>query len=252
MMTHTVVAGDTLGKIARSYDTSVDDVRLRNRLKGNLIRPGQVLAVAPGTSGRGRPLLGQSVGKAYNGKLVNPSLLPRSRAYFRRRPQRAWGANYVVHQVRKAAELVRRRHPKVHRLSIGDISDRDGGQISEHRSHQSGRDVDVGFYFKRKPKTYPEHFVRATKATLNFDATWLLLKTFAASAESPHGVERIYMSYETQKMIYDLAAAKGVSKKLLGKLFQYPNGGGLIRHEPGHDAHFHVRFKCPKGDKSCY
>ncbi|MCB9787873.1 MAG: penicillin-insensitive murein endopeptidase [Deltaproteobacteria bacterium] len=27
---------------------------------------------------------------------------------------------------------------------------------------------------------------------------------------------------------------------------------GIIRHAPGHLAHFHVRFRCPEGDADCY
>ncbi|HWN66581.1 MAG TPA: LysM peptidoglycan-binding domain-containing protein, partial [Haliangium sp.] len=70
MLTHEVDSGDTLYEIADRYDTSVDDIRRRNGIDGHIIRPGQSLRVAVGKDGQGRPIPGQSVGAASDGKLV--------------------------------------------------------------------------------------------------------------------------------------------------------------------------------------
>lgn len=43
--THTVRAGETLGKIARRYGTTVAALRQANRISGNLIQPSQVLVI---------------------------------------------------------------------------------------------------------------------------------------------------------------------------------------------------------------
>lgn len=255
LVTHTVRAGDTLGKIARQYDSSVVAIKSRNRLEGHMIRPGQVLAITPGLGGKGRPLAGQSVGRPQKGRLKNATRLPQSRAYYRRRLKRTWGTNYVVHHIRRAAELVAKRQPRAHRLAIGDISARKGGPISQHVSHQSGRDVDLGFYFSKRPAGYPKTFVKATAKNLNFDANWTLLTSLAATKGGDGGVEAMYISYDVQKILYKAAKARGVSKKTLSRVLQYPRGrdalAGIVRHEPGHDDHVHVRFSCPKSDKSC-
>ena len=60
-------------------------------------------------------------------------------------------------------------------------------------------------------------------------------------------VRFIFVDYRLQRVLYEHAAKQGVPKARLRELFQYPRSravnGGIIRHEPGHATHFHVRFK---------
>jgi murein endopeptidase len=124
-----------------------------------------------------------------------------------------------------------------------------------HGSHQSGRDVDIGFYFKTRPRHYPAEFVVATTDTIDVAACFALLTALADTASRPGGVERMYISYDTQAMLYRLGQKRGISGATLDRLFQYPHGEdsqhGIIHHEPGHDDHVHVRFQCPPGDSEC-
>lgn len=255
ILTHYVTKGDSLGRIARRYDTTVKKIRKRNRLKNNIIRPGQKLLIEVGASGKGRAIKGQSIGSSRRGKLKNGMQLPTGRSYYRRRPHRAWGVNHAIYHIRRVASYVRSKYPRIHKLSIGDISSRRGGKLASHKSHQSGRDADIGFYFKKKPKNYPQTFVKANKKNLNIPATWAMLRAFVETADSSSGVEKMFLNYELQKIFYKYAKKRGVSKRKLKKWFQYPNGkgsnNGIIRHDPGHDSHVHVRFKCPKGDSGC-
>lgn len=252
---HVVASGDTLYELAKLYDSSVADLRARNGLRGNVIYAGQELLVLPGSGGSGAPIPGQSIGRPQAGRLRNATRLPPGPGYYIRRPQRAFGTNYAVHHIQRAVDRVRRRYPGLHRLAIGDLSAQGGGPITMHASHQSGRDADLGFYFRRRPRGYPEEFVVANRANLHFEATWALLVALAETADAPAGVERIFLSYETQGLLYRLAREKGVPRARLDALFQYPHGRGaargLVRHEPAHDEHFHVRFKCPPGDRGC-
>jgi LysM repeat protein len=256
LLNHEVSSGDTLYEIAEQYDTSVDDILQRNQLTGSIIRPGQTLRVAVGKDGQGRPVPGQSLGAASDGKLVGGMQLPDGAGYYRRRPQAAWGTNHAIHHIKRAVSAVRNHFPRVHDLAIGDISARAGGPLSEHKSHQSGRDVDMGLYFKKRPSGYPESFIRATADTLDIAATWALIEALASTARSDAGVEVMFLDYELQQIVYGWAEDQGVSKHRLGEIFQYPRGeasaSGLIRHEPGHDTHVHVRFKCPKNDDACW
>lgn len=255
---HRVIAGDTLGAIAARHRTTVADIQVRNGIEGHLIYPGQVLTVMPGSRDGLPPLRvqrGQSIGTPNSGRLAQGTRLPRHRSYFIRRPKRAFGATHTVQHVRRVAMAVRRRFPGLHRLAIGDLSARRGGKITRHSSHQSGRDVDLGFYFHKRPQGYPRRFVVAQASNLHFGGTWELISRLARTADEPGGVEKMFLSYSTQRMLYRMAVKRGVSKVRLRKIFQYPRGigtrVGLIRHEPGHDEHIHVRFKCPEEDARC-
>lgn len=253
--------GDTLGAIARRYDCTVEAVQEQNRLRSTRIHPGQKLAVpactrAKGTTTRRAPVevTGQSVGKPWKGTLRRAARLGEGRGYFIRRPERTFGTRHLVDLVRGAVKAVRKDHPKVHALAIGDLSARSGGKISQHHSHQSGRDVDVGFYFKRRPAGYPDNFVVGTKANLDLAATWDLLVAFARTADDRGGVSAIFLDYDLQGVLYEWAKGRGVSAGYLDRLFQYPEGkggDGLVRHEPFHDDHFHIRVKCPSNDAGC-
>jgi LysM repeat protein len=255
LLIHYVMEGETLGRIANRYGTTVNDIRRRNSLDKTLIRPGQKLRIAVGQGGAGRAISGQSVGSPSSGRLVNAMQLPPGQGYYRRRPHRAWGANHTIYHIRRAVSTVRSRFPKVHNLAIGDISARKGGRLAQHKSHQSGLDADIGLYFKKQPEGYPNSFVKAHKDNLHMRATWALLKALADTAHLPSGVEKMFLDYDLQEIIYKWARKKGVAKKLLDRIFQYPHGmyatQGIIRHDPGHNGHVHVRFKCPKGDKEC-
>ena len=260
-----VSEGDTLGAIARRYDCSVAEVKRENRLRSSRIQAGQRLAV-PVCGKRARrvakveraapPVTGQSVGQPWHGRLKEPARLPAGKGYLIRRPERSYGTRRLVDLVRDAVGDVRRDHPKLHTLAIGDLSARRGGKITEHRSHQSGRDVDVGFFYKRKPAVYPQEFAAATAANLDRAATWDLLVAFARTADDSDGVQAIFLDYDVQGLLYDWALERGVDEGYLDRLFQYPDGKGsgtgLVRHEPHHDDHFHVRFKCPPRDQTCH
>lgn len=256
ILTHVVSQGDSLYAIARHYDTSVEDLRRRNSIQGTMIQPGQRLDVAVGKDGQGRPIPGQSVGSAHSGQLANGMQLPKGRGYYLRRPHRAWGANHTIYHVRRAVSVVRSRFPRVHDLSIGDISSETGGPLADHRSHQSGRDVDIGLYYRKVPDGYPQSFIKAGRHSLDFRATWTLIETLAETETSPSGVEIMFLDYALQELIHDWAREHGVSSAKLRRIFQYPRGetslSGIVRHEPGHDTHVHVRFKCPQSDDGCW
>ncbi|MCP4448788.1 MAG: LysM peptidoglycan-binding domain-containing protein [Myxococcales bacterium] len=256
LVVYKITSGDTLGSIAGLYDTSVDDLVSRNGLGSTAIYAGKKLKVLPGAGGTGkRFILGQSVGATNRGRLRNASRLKAGPGYFIRRPKRTYGAEHTIRNVKRAVSEVRRRHKRAHSLAVGDISAKRGGKISMHASHQSGRDIDLGFYFVKRPVGYPRSFVDATAKNLDFDATWTLLMSFVDSQSMPGGAEQIFISYETQKLLYKKARKRRISKARLAKVLQYPHGRGsrkaIVRHEPGHNEHMHVRFSCPPKDGKC-
>jgi LysM repeat protein len=203
----------------------------------------------------GRWTSGQSVGKPWDGSLSSPAKLVEGDGYYIRRPYRAYGTDHVVAQIEDVLQRMHARFSDRHDLAVGDLSAEEGGKISEHHSHQTGRDLDIGFYFKTKPKGYPSGFVAAEKSTLDFKATWALLKAFLDTSRQPGGVQMIFLDYSVQKMIYEWAKDHEVPEDYLEWAFQYPRGkkasGGMVRHEPHHDDHLHIRFRCAPDDDSC-
>jgi LysM repeat protein len=256
LVKHEIANGETLGAIAVSYGTSVEDLVARNSLSGTEIFAGDTLRILPSTDdAEKQAVVAQSIGATNRGHLRNASRLKSGPGYFIRRPERSYGAEFTIKHVRRAVAHVRKRHAKTHRLAVGDISAKRGGKISMHASHQSGRDIDLGFYFKKQPKGYPQSFADVTASNLNFDASWTLLMSFVDSVGKPGGAEKVFISYETQKVLYKQARKRRISKGKLAGILQYPHGRAskraLVRHEPGHNEHMHVRFACPPNAERC-
>ena len=253
---HVVKAGDTLSGIAAQHHTTVSELRALNELTGDVILPGQRLRIGGGTEEISiHVVAGQSRGRPQRGTLVDGAKLPHSPQYYRRRPDWVWGAQHVIDHVRRAIAEVNRTHPGVHRLAIGDISAASGGTLPGHGSHQSGRDVDLGLYFRKVPPGYPEEFVKARDGELDAGATWTLVHALVKASKTSSGPERIFLDYELQGKLYEVARKSGLSRAALKPIFQYPDGKyakeRLVQHVPKHDDHIHVRFKCPPRDETC-
>jgi murein endopeptidase len=201
------------------------------------------------------PIRGQSVGAPWAGILHDAASLPDGDGYVIRRPWRRFGTRTSVDYIERVVGDVREQFPDQHILAIGDISAEHGGQITEHHSHQSGRDVDIGLFYKEKPAAYPQSFVVATADNLDREATYALLAGFVATANEPGGAQVIFLDYDVQRLLYDWAKEHDDDEDTLDKTFQYPHGrgssNGIVHHEPNHDNHMHVRFKCPNADSAC-
>jgi hypothetical protein len=199
---------------------------------------------------------GQSVGQPWQGRLLHPSQLPAGDGYHIRRPWRSFGTQTTVELVERAIGETLEAFPDEHVLAIGDISAESGGQITEHRSHQSGRDIDVGLFYNEQPAGYPASFVHADEDNLDCAATFKLLSSFLATAGDDGGVQMVFLDFDVQGILYNWARDNGVSERRLERIFQYPHGHGssegLVRHEPNHDNHMHVRFACASQDRSCH
>jgi len=197
------------------------------------------------------PIHGQSVGAPWSGRLRSPTVLPEGDGYVLRRPWRAYGTKSMVEAIYHVVGRVHEQFPEMHVLAIGDLSAKDGGRISDHNSHQSGRDVDIGLVYYKKPRNYPDSFVVATEDNLDCEATYALVEEFAKTGR----VQMMFLDFHVQEMLYDWAKANDVDEEHLRELFQFPHGRasgeGMVRHEPNHQDHVHVRFRCPPGDTAC-
>jgi hypothetical protein len=198
---------------------------------------------------------GQSIGAPWDGRLRHPTQLPSGEGYYIRRPARSFGTATTVDLVERAIRETLDAFPDEHVLAIGDLSAASGGAITEHRSHQSGRDIDVGLFYHEQPTGYPGSFIHADPDNLDCAATFKLLEAFLASANEPGGVQMVFLDFDVQGILYRWALDSGVSERRLDRIFQFPHGrgssAGLVRHEPNHDNHMHVRFRCPSDDLAC-
>ena len=200
-------------------------------------------------------LRGQSIGMPWEGRLQHASQLPPGEGYHIRRPQRSFGTETTVDFIERAIADTLEVFPDQHVLAIGDISAPAGGKITEHHSHQSGRDADIGLFYKEQPAGYPASFIHADEDNLDSAATFKLLESFLATANEDGGAQVVFLDFDVQGILYSWALDHGVSERRLERIFQYPHGRGapegMVRHEPNHDNHMHVRFKCPSDDMSC-
>ncbi len=201
------------------------------------------------------PVSGQSLGACWLGRLRKPTKLGEADGWYIRRPHRAFGTRATVQHVERVLADVVDRFPDIHTIAVGDISAEQGGHISEHSSHQSGRDIDIGLIFTEKPAAYPQSFVIGTAENLDLEVTFVLVEELARTAQEPDGTLMMFLDFDVQKLLYDWALENGETPEYLATLFQYPHGrgafAGIVRHEPHHADHVHVRFRCPRGDSSC-
>jgi len=243
---YTVRRGDTAGAIAARHGVTLAELRRANPgLNPDRIREGQELTI-----GRRLPaVLSESVGRAAGGRLVNAEQLPRHDAFTLRNLDRAWATNETVTQLLAAFDFMERRFSRLPRLPVHDLSARHGGAISDHRSHQSGRDVDLGYYQRGCGSACV--YQRVVASDLDVERQWALMAYWLERDV----VEYMFMDYDLQGAVYAHARERGASREELARWFQYPRGrdaaGGIVRHARNHADHLHVRFKCDDGDREC-
>src|SRR5690606_3218491 len=189
---------------------------------------------------------GLSLGAPNRGRLQSGVQLPSSDTYTVRDPDIAWGSSHAIEVLVNTIARFRQESGYSGSLIVGAISKRGGGRFRPHRSHQSGRDVDI-----RLPKI--PGAPKGSESPLHIDwvATWYLIKAFADSKE----VEYIFLDYPRQRKLYAAARSAGATKAELEKLIQFPaaqnSNNGLVRHAKGHTQHIHVRIKCAKHNTQC-
>lgn len=181
-----------------------------------------------------------SVGQPSAGLLVNGVQMPAGTGWFLLDPPRAFATTESVEALARCIETVQKRFDGTPALPIGHFSAKGGGRLSPHRSHQSGRDVDLGYYFRGDA---PRGFVTGTEANLDLPRTWLLVKT--AVIETP--VDMIFIDTSIQRLLADHAIASGEDPAFVDDIFQVrgKNARAPVRHVRGHGNHLHIRFHSP-------
>jgi len=180
-----------------------------------------------------------SYGHPYQGHLENGVVFPNQfPGYHLRDESRSYTTPEVVGALLDAIEAVRTQFPDTCDLFIGDFSCQDGGSAIHHRSHQNGRDVDIGLYAKGNHPL--NSLVTMNEENLDAAKTWCLIENLIASQR----VQYIFLDRRIQKILYEYAASRGYDQAYLGRVFGNVRGS-LIQHIQNHYNHMHVRFFTP-------
>lgn len=180
-----------------------------------------------------------ALGTPNAGALVNGVPMPKSDKWFVQDPSCAWGTQETVDAIARVIEKVATEHPGAPPLAIGHISSKRGGHLSPHKSHQSGRDVDLGYYHS-PPKQY---FIKGTEQNLDLERTWALIKTFVTETET----DLILVDTAIQRLLVKYALSHGEDEAFVDHVFQVrdKHPRPYVRHARGHGNHVHVRFSSP-------
>lgn len=178
-----------------------------------------------------------SVGTPDSGLLIGAVALPDGPLWKVRDPLEAFGTAETIDFITAAVGAVEARHPGSPRLLIGDISGTDGGRLNRHRSHQAGRDADIGFYYSTGEAA---EFRAPRRNELDLTRTWSLVRAFLTETD----VERIFLDRSLQGPLYAHALASGEDRAWLDDVFGRRGAGkdAIIQHVRGHRNHLHVRF----------
>src|SRR2546421_7242412 len=89
-----------------------------------------------------------SIGFADRGLIINAVQMPQDPAWIIERPDFSYAVQEAVDALAQAFRSVRRQFPDSAPARLNHISAKDGGYLRPHRSHQSGRDADIGLFYK--------------------------------------------------------------------------------------------------------
>jgi penicillin-insensitive murein endopeptidase len=185
-----------------------------------------------------------SVGYTNGGAVVNGVAMPDGPYWFIVNAKETWGTQETVDAIVTAISQVNLVYADAPKLYVGDISDRNGGRLNRHVSHQAGRDVDLGFYYTAGMNRW---FAPGNEGNLDLPKNWALVRALVVFTD----IEMILLDRQIQIALYKYALSIGENKEWLDSVFQYPNGNrsALARHARRHHTHYHVRFYNPQAQE---
>ncbi|MHB8876569.1 MAG: LysM peptidoglycan-binding domain-containing protein [Myxococcaceae bacterium] len=176
-----------------------------------------------------------SVGFAEAGRVINGVALRPGEALTVVVPEAAWGTQEVIDAVAAAAGEVHEKFPAAPPLRVNHISKREGGYLRPHVTHQSGRDVDLGFFYR--DGLLPGAVRGPREKLMDVAQNWALVRALVTRSD----VQVILVDRRIQKVLYGHALAAGEDKAWLEQLF-HSGRDSLLQHARRHRDHFHVRF----------
>ncbi len=201
-----------------------------------------------------------SYGKPSRGRLVDGVKLPDSGPGFTTAPMwrdrgNRFGTDELVTLLKSVSRKMKKKS-KDARLVVADLSGTGGGAAEKfHRSHQSGRDVDLLYYVRdAEGKAIELDAMRAldpkgvardgSGITLDVPRTWHLVRELLTAQEAY--VQYIFIYRPIAEMLIEHAAKVGEPEHVLARATK-------ALKQPGdsapHNDHMHVRIYCPPTDR---
>jgi penicillin-insensitive murein endopeptidase len=203
---------------------------------------------------------GRSLGSPTEGHLLGGAHLVET-DYLRIEPNDTagdvrWGLEPLVSMLDRAARAVRQKFPSTI-TSVGHLSRDGGGDINGHRSHESGRDADVGFFVRSASgkQLMAQHFVPFKAdgtapswpgAYFDDAKNWTLVSSMLEDPEAH--VTHLFVAAPLRARLLAYAERAGAPQSVrmhAAELMQQPRG--VLPH----DDHFHVRIGCPPHQSGC-
>ncbi len=176
------------------------------------------------------PSLGSiSVGFADQGRLINAVRMPDV------------GAKETVDALTTAFRAVQEKFPGSAPARLSHIGAEEGGYLRPHRSHQTGRDADIGFFYKSD--AIPRPGVRRDRS-MDLPRNWALLRALITLTD----VQVILVDRSIQRVLRDYALAAGEDREWIDRIFRRDRTA-LVQHAHRHRDHFHVRFYAPRSQE---
>ena len=178
-----------------------------------------------------------SIGFADRGRVINAVQMPDDPAWIVERPTYAYGTRETIDALALVFRSVHRQFPESAPARLSHLGARDGGYLRPHRSHQSGRDADIGLFYKGDrfpPRGSPR------ERLMDPARNWALLKALITETD----VQLILVDRGIQNVLRRYALAIGENAAWLGKVF-----GQVVKHARAHRDHFHVRFYAPRSQE---
>jgi hypothetical protein len=162
-------------------------------------------------------------------------------AFMCQRPDLAWGTRETVDSLVAAFHAVHALYPQSGPARLSHIGARDGGYLRPHKSHQSGRDADIGFFYKKDEM--PGGRARREKF-MDLPRNWTLIKSLVTMTD----VQVILVDRGIQKVLCDYALQQGEDREWVDRIFR-AGKHALVQHARRHKDHFHVRFFAPRSQE---
>ena len=258
---HRVREDETLESIAERYGVRADELliwnpwlvqgdkprRLRAKMQLTIWAPSSV--AGPGGATRGPAIpefsvppdqpVATSRGRPHKGRLIDGAALPVNESLYTIRFERlAFGTTLAVLNIQRALASFRYETAYPGTIYIGAMSRKTGRRLRPHKSHQSGRDVDV----RLPAMPYATRTQKLREWEVDWHATWALIRAFAETGE----VQQIFLEMKFWRRLRKAAVEMGTPDAEIASIMRT-----YVRHSRGHVAHIHVRFVCSEAAEYC-
>jgi penicillin-insensitive murein endopeptidase len=197
----------------------------------------------------------ESIGSPNEGHLKGGAHLDVAKPWFRVVPvyesgDVRWALPSMINMIDRAARAVHKRYPGMV-LDVGDLSQKGGGDVLRHHSHESGRDADLGFYAvdakgkQVRGKTFVKFDTSLASpnypgARFDLARNWAFVQELLTDPVAR--VSHVFIADWLKRELLAYAKPR-VSRALWER-------AAVVLMQPHnslpHDDHFHVRISCPR------